>query len=137
VRGLLKVAFNKKKVFGAVQGGGSPGYSGITMANKPLPKTLRHEIVPADLFSYDAREEHVDVTAINVTHLLDEVIPGYWSMDFRQRPDYETSRRLIEAWCAAHGAHYYARGREDFSLYEASREAVDMGLTRVVFEDLS
>lgn len=107
------------------------------MKNAPLPAGLKTETVPSDLFSYDAREKHVDVTAINVTHLLDVVIPGYWAMSFRERPDYDTSRALVESWCEAHGAHYYAMGREDFSLYAAARQAVVKGLTRVVYEDLS
>lgn len=108
------------------------------MSNIPkLPDSLKTEIVPSDLFSYDAREKHVDVTAINVTHLLEVVIPGYWSMSFRERPDYTTSRALVASWCEAHRAHYYAKDREDFSLYEAARQAADLGLTRVVYEDLS
>jgi len=107
------------------------------MNTVPLPAGLKTEIVPSDLFSYDAREVHPDVTAINVTHLLEVVIPGYWSMNRRERPDYTTSRTLVASWCEAHGAHYYAKDREDFSLYEAAREAVDKGLTRMVYEDLS
>ena len=110
------------------------GYTGITMANKPLPAGLKHELVPSDLFS---RTNNVDVTAINVTHLLEVVVPGYWSMDYGVRPDYETSNGLIRDWCAAHGAYYYAMGREDFSLYDAAAEAVALGLDRVVYEDLS
>jgi hypothetical protein len=107
------------------------------MNTVPLPAGLKTEIVPSDLFSYDAREVHPDVTAINVTHLLEVVIPGYWSMNLRERPDYTTSRILVASWCEAHGAHYYAKDREDFSLYAAARQAVDAGLTRVVYEDLS
>ena len=108
------------------------------MSNTPkLPTGLKTETVPSDLFSYDAREVHPDVTAINVTHLLEVVIPGYWSMNLRDRPDYTTSRALVASWCEAHCAHYYAEDRQDFSLYEAARETVDKGMTRVVYEDLS
>ena len=107
------------------------------MNASPLPAGLKTEIVPSDLFCLDAREDFADVVAINVTHLLDVVVPGYWSMSFRERPDYTTSRALVAAWCESHGAHYYAEDREDFSLYEAARQAVQKGLLRVVYEDLS
>lgn len=103
------------------------------MSTSPLPAGLKFELVPSGLFS----SESAAVEAINICDLLEVLIPGYWSMDGSERPDYETSRGLTTAWCKANGAHYYAEDREDFSLIEAASQAVQKGLLRVVYEDLS
>lgn len=78
-----------------------------------------------------------EVEAVNVCDLLEVLYPGYWEKELYTTITYESSRERIESWCTDHGAIYYARGREEFSLYEAAAEAMERGLTRVVYEDLS
>ena len=104
--------------------------------SNPIPsgiktQTVMHYVTPTDPLPGT-------FTLINICDVIDVVIPGYWNLDWSHPDrDYTASRRKIEAWCAAHGAHYYARGRTDFSQSEAIEEAKARGLDRVVYEDLS
>ena len=79
----------------------------------------------------------VRVQTINICDLLDALIPGYWSMDFLQRPDYTTTQAAVTDWCRTHGAYHYAEPREEFSRYGAACAALRAGLELVVLEDLS
>ena len=102
----------------------------------PLPadlkvKTIMNYVSPTDPLPGK-------FTMINICDLLPVVIPGYWDLDWNHPDrDYATSRAKTEAWCKAHGAHYYSRDRENFSQSEAVAEATKLGLDRVVYEDLS
>lgn len=75
------------------------------------------------------------VAVINVCHLLDVIYGKNWAGDFNR--SYAETQSAIMAWCDANDSHYYARGREDFSRYEAVEEAKQAGKTAVVVEDLS
>mgnify|MGYP006275711121 CR=1 FL=1 len=97
---------------------------------KPLPEGLKTEAI-SSFFGGKT------VEGINVCHLLEVLYPGYWKQSLYLEVSYEASRVRIESWCREHGAHYYARGREEFSEGEARAEAEALGLTRVVLEDLS
>ncbi len=79
----------------------------------------------------------VRVQTINICDLLNVVVPGYWSMDFLQRPDYATTQAAVADWCRTHGAFHYAADREEFSRYAAACQALRAGLELVVLEDLS
>jgi hypothetical protein len=78
-----------------------------------------------------------EVLGINVTAVLDHLFPDYRDMKKWHLRSYEADRVAIEAFCTQHGALYYARGREDFSLTEARELALEAGLSAVVYEDLS
>ena len=104
-----------------------------TNSIKPLPIGLKTSTLVTSNFDKEA----LGVVGVNVCDVIDFVIPGYWKMDFNVRPDYETTQAAILAWCKDHGAHYYARDREHFNTCEAAQETVDLGLRRVVLEDLS
>ena len=106
-----------------------------TTTAQPLPVGLKTETLHACL---PMPGEPLDsVEAINVCDLLEMLYPGYWTAERYLHISYEDSRDLIESWCRLHGAYYYARGREEFSPYEAREEALSYGLRRVVLEDLS
>jgi len=75
------------------------------------------------------------VALINVCHLLETIFGDGWAGDFSRT--YEETQSAIMGWCDANDAHYYARGREDFSHFEAIEEAKQAGKTAVVVEDLS
>lgn len=79
----------------------------------------------------------VRVQTINICDLLEVLVPGYWSMDFLQRPDYATTQAAIADWCRTHGAFHYAADREEFSRYAAACQALRAGFELVVLEDLS
>jgi len=102
----------------------------MTATHLPLPSGLKTRPIG---FWEDLPEVH----AINVVDLLGVVVPGYWTMDFRARPDYTATRQLISDWCTSHGSHYYAADREHFSLETAASGARELGLGLVVVEDLS
>lgn len=75
------------------------------------------------------------VTNIYSVDLLDAIVPG-WSTAWAQG-QYEVTEAAVTAWCEAHNAHYYARGDEDFSEYEAAGEAAALGKRIVVLDNLS
>jgi hypothetical protein len=104
-----------------------------TNSIKPLPVGLKTETLVTSYFDKEA----FGVVGINVCDVLSHLFPDYWDMSKWATRSYEADRAAVLEWCDAHGAHYYARGREDFSLTEAREEAVSMGLARVVYEDLS
>lgn len=75
------------------------------------------------------------VKAITVCEVLDQHLPG-WVTDYT--PDaYERCCAVVREYCEKNNAHYYARGDEDFSKYEAQREAYEAGKTLVVLDNLS
>ena len=82
-----------------------------------------------------AESSYEGVALINVCHLLDSLFCKDWPRDYT-RP-YAETQAAIMAWCEANEAHYYARGREEFSHSEAVDEAKQAGKTAVVVEDLS
>lgn len=77
------------------------------------------------------------VTAVNICDLLPVIYPGWYELDLCFTVSYEERTAAVAAWCAAHGAHYYSCGREDFSKQQARLDAMALGLDRVVYEDLS
>lgn len=84
--------------------------------------------------------EHYDVMVgtvkvINVCDLMDVLVPG-WSGEFGAAA-YSKAGAAVMAWVNAHGAHYYAADREDFSQTCAAFEAERAGKRVVVVEDLS
>ena len=79
----------------------------------------------------------VRVQTINICDLLEVLVPGYWSMDFLQRPDHAATQAAVTDWCRTHGALYYSAPREEFSRYGAACQALRAGLELVVLEDLS
>ncbi len=95
----------------------------------PLPSSL-------PTISVDV-EGLVRVQTINICDLLEVLFPGYWSMDFLQRPDYAASQAAVADWCRTHGALHYAAPREEISRYTAACAALRAGLELVVLEDLS
>lgn len=112
------------------------GYTGLTMDTsntKPIPSDIK--TAPISSWGWDAADK--EVVGINVCSLIGHLFPDYWDMSKWSTRSYEADRKAILEWCAEHGAHYYARGREDFSLSEAREEALTQGLVRVVYEDLS
>ena len=102
-------------------------------AAQPLPSGLKTETLVTDIFDRAA----LGVVGIDVTGVLELLWPGYWDRRLYETLSYEDTRGGILTWCEAHGAHYYARGREEFDTCEAARETVAAGLRRVVLEDLS
>lgn len=77
------------------------------------------------------------VEAIDAHHVLCHIVPGYRLASAANRLTWSDEIALVLAWCRDNGAHHYARGREDFCFGEAASEAVERGLTRVVYENLS
>ena len=70
---------------------------------------------------------------INICSVLDVLFPNNaW-----YGGDWKVINAAVDQWCVENNAYHYARGREEFSLYEAAAEAMERGLTRVVYEDLS
>ena len=57
-------------------------------------------------------------------------------MEF-DREDYLDESRALMEWCERHRVHYYARPHDRFSIQEGCNEARDLGMLRVVLEDLS
>jgi hypothetical protein len=102
----------------------------MTATHPQLPSSLPTILVHID---FDGPE----VRTINITDLLEVVFPGYWSMDFLQRPDYTASQAAVTDWCRTHGALHYAAPREEISRYTAACAAHAAGLELVVLEDLS
>lgn len=99
----------------------------------PLPSDLKTETLVTSIFDRNA----LDVVGIDIMGIIELLWPGYWEKGLYMTLSYETTRARVEAWCRDHGAHYYARGREQFDECEAAQEAVARGLRRVVLEDLS
>jgi hypothetical protein len=102
---------------------------------KPLPVGLKTETLHACLPM--PGEPLGSVEAVDICDLMEVLYPGYWDEQRYLKITYEVSRNRVESWCREHGAHYYARPREEFSTYEAREEALSYGLRRVVLEDLS
>lgn len=75
------------------------------------------------------------IKVINVCDVLGTIFGKDWASDFYRT--YEETQAAIMTWCDANDAHYYARGREDFSRIDAIAEARSAGKTSVVVEDLS
>ena len=78
-----------------------------------------------------------DVVGINTSHLAEVLFPGYWSQGTFMNIDYDTWMSALTKWCADNSAHYYARGREEFSLCDALDETIAAGKKICVYEDLS
>lgn len=78
-----------------------------------------------------------DVVGINTSQLAEVLFPGYWSQGAFMNIDHDTWMSALMKWCADNGAHYYARGREEFSLDEALEETIAAGKKICVYEDLS
>jgi hypothetical protein len=99
---------------------------------QPLPSGLKTEtlVTNTDPFDYAA----FGVVGIDVAGVLELLWPD---RRLYETLSYEDTRVAIVTWCEAHGAHYYARCREEFDTCEAARETVAAGLRRVVLEDLS
>lgn len=70
-----------------------------------------------------------EVMILGICTLIDELGIGYG--------DYMEYSDVIMGWIADNNAHYYARPREDFSEWEAVREARLQDKSLVVVEDLS
>ena len=77
------------------------------------------------------------VEMINICDLLGQLFPGYWDNLNFLKYDYADTCDKVNKWCEANNAHYYARGRESFFKWEACDEAIALGKTKVVLEDLS
>lgn len=75
------------------------------------------------------------VTTITVCAVLDQTLPG-WATDYTDGA-YERECAAVREYCEKNNAHYYARDNEDFSKYEAQREAHEAGKTLVVLDNLS
>lgn len=99
-----------------------------------LRTTLRAR--PIDVWGFDT-DTSTEVLCINVTAVLDHIFPDYWSPTRRGPRNYEADQQAVLTFCTSIGALYYARDREHFSLSEAREEALNAGLTVVVYEDLS
>lgn len=99
-----------------------------------LPLSLKAQPINAWGFSFGPSRE---VLGINITNLLSHLFPDYWDMSKWHLRDYDSDRAAVKAWCEEHGAFYYFRGREDFSLTEARELALEADLRIVVYEDLS
>jgi hypothetical protein len=104
-----------------------------TNSIRPLPSNLKSETLVTSYFDKEA----LGVVGINICDVLEALWPGYWERELFTRLSYEATLEAILAWCKDHGAHYYARPREQFDECEAAQETVDLGLRRVVLEDLS
>jgi hypothetical protein len=98
------------------------------MDSNSLPANL-----PVENLTFEGRT----IAAVNVCDLLDLLYPGYWSARRYMDIDYADSQSVIEEWCSAHGAYYYAAPRDEFSVSDAVLIAADKGLSVVVLEDLS
>lgn len=99
-----------------------------------LPLSLKARPITTWGFSFGPSRE---VLGINITDLLGHLFPDYWDMSKWHLRDYVSDRATVKAWCDEHGALYYFRDREDFSLSEARELALEANLHIVVYEDLS
>lgn len=64
--------------------------------------------------------------------------PGQWfDSPVYQADGYEGQCAKLMAWCEAHDAHYYARPKEAFFVWEAREEAFRAGKHLVVLDNLS
>lgn len=91
------------------------------------------ESLPGEL--YEAM--HSAVKVINVCDLMDVLIPGWTEPTEDGAERYRRAGAAVMGWVNAHGAHYYAADREDFSKVAAAFEAERAGKRVVVVEDLS
>lgn len=80
---------------------------------------------------------HSEIEVFNICDVLTSLYPGYWEMDWEDRPAYPVWRAAVDSWAAEHGAHVYSEDRERYSAVSAAFEAEELGLSRVVVEDLS
>jgi hypothetical protein len=78
-----------------------------------------------------------EIEIVNICDLLGILFPGYWDNCNFTKYDYEETRNKVVEWCEANDSHYYARGRENFFIWEACNEAEALGKSKVVVEDLS
>lgn len=89
-----------------------------------------------DLYNADkSRGQMVDVKVINICDLLENLFPGYF--DGKVRPGFDETGEAVIEWCKKNDAHFYARCREDFFMWEGVDEASSAGKTVVVVEDMS
>lgn len=64
--------------------------------------------------------------------------PGQWYDSPVYRADgYRGQCARLMSWCEAHNAHYYARPKEAFFVWEAREEAFRAGKRLVVLDNLS
>jgi hypothetical protein len=70
---------------------------------------------------------------INICSVLDVLFPNNaW-----YGGDWKVIDAAVTQWCVENNAYHYARGREEFSRYEATRLAEEAGCTVVLLHDLS
>ena len=88
--------------------------------------------IPYTLYSEDGV---FMIKAVNICDLLTHIYgEEYWgSFDIT----YEMSSKAVMEWCNKHESNYYAAPREDFFIFKAVREAIEVGKDTVVVEDLS
>jgi hypothetical protein len=44
---------------------------------------------------------------------------------------------IFKKWCKANGYHFYAKSKENFSVHEAVKETKELGLFKVIVNNLS
>jgi hypothetical protein len=88
-----------------------------------------------NIYGIPVKSAYDGVAVVSVCDLLDGLYGSAWTMDYTT--SYEERQATIMAWCLVHGAHYYARGREEFDELEGIDEARVAGRQVVVMEDLS
>lgn len=76
------------------------------------------------------------VQVIHSGDLLDQLFGDAWYTN-PSVVTYDITSQAIIDWCKANGAAYYADDNEEFSLYVARRVAAELGLSKVVVENLS
>jgi len=77
------------------------------------------------------------VEQIGICKLLDIIFPGYWDNTNFLKYSYEETCAGVVEWCNKNNAHYYARPKESYFPNIGVAEAIKLGKTKVVLEDLS
>lgn len=79
-------------------------------------------------------EIYVDSTPV----VVQGKFPGqFFDSPVYQADGYEGQCARLTAWCEANNAHYYARPKEEFFVWEAREEAFRAGKPLVVLDNLS
>jgi len=96
---------------------------------------MKKGIHGGEMFYLTLQDAGVEI--VNDCDLMEILFPGYWSQALYANYSWEEMSCAVVKWCMENDAHYYAREKHEFIIYEAVHEAKDAGKSVVVVENMS